>query len=313
MVDGILELRSDMFGLRMERSLTVHKMRGVDMLGGRHSMRITEAGMEVFPRLEAIAPVRRDHHAVSERISTGLPELDGMIGGGLRLGSNTLLVGPSGVGKTTLGLHFLSQCTPEEPGVMLGMYETPRNLAAKARTLDLPLTQMLVDGVVEMLWFPTTEGLVDEIGGRLIETVRRRKARRIFVDGIGGLQSLMHDPARLSRLLAALSVDFQELAATALFSAESGGGGGVHDLPLDGLSLHGVSAVAQNIFVLRYLELRNRLHRAISILKTRDGPLDPLMRRFQITNAGIDIDPDPLSIEKLISAAATERRQERGL
>lgn len=312
MVDGILELRSDMFDLRMERSLTVHKMRGVDMLGGRHSMRITEAGMEVFPRLEAVAPARRDNHSVGEQISTGIPELDRMIGGGLRLGSNTLLVGPSGVGKTTLGLHFLGQCTPEEPGVMLGMYETPRSLAAKAKALNLPLTGLLADGIVEMLWFPTTEGLVDEIGGRLIETVRRRKARRIFVDGIGGLQSLMHDPKRLSRLLAAMAVDFQELAATALFTAESATGGGVHDLPLDGLSLHGVSAVAQNIVMLRYLELRNRLHRAISILKTRDAPLDPLMRRFQITNAGIDIDVDPHSVEKLMSAAEGERRQERG-
>lgn len=312
MVDGVLELRSDLFDLRMERSLTVHKMRGVGMVGGRHSMRISNSGMEVFPRFEAVAPARRDDHSIGKLISTGLPELDRMVSGGLPLGSTTLLVGPSGVGKTTLGLHFLSQCSVEEPGVMLGMYETPRSLETKARTLGLPLARSIAEGSVELLWFPTTEGLVDEITSRLVETARRRKARRIFVDGIGGLQTLMHEPVRLSRLLAALSVAFQELTITALFSAESAASGGVHDLPLDGLSLHGVSAVAQNIFLLRYLELRNRLHRAISILKVRDAALDPLMRRFQVTSAGIDIDSDPLSIEKLMSAAEAERRRERG-
>ena len=76
------------------------------------------------------------------------------------------------------------------------------------------------------------------------------------------------------------------------------------------MPLNGVSAVAQNILMMRYMELRNRLHRAISVLKVRNAPLDPLMRCYQITDAGIQIDPDPEGVEKLI--AATESADRRG-
>lgn len=309
MVDGVIELRSDVIDRCSERTLTVHKMRGVGMVGGRHGMRIGDDGIRVFPRLEAVSAGRAGDHAVGDRIGSGLSELDGMIGGGLPLGSTTLLVGPSGVGKTTFGLHFLSLCTAQEPGVLLGLYETPESLKIKARALNLPLEKLIDQGVVQMLWYPTTEGLVDEICARLIEATQRPNTRRVFVDGIGGLQSLMHDPMRLSRVLAALSIHFQQLRLTALFSAESAASGGVHDLPLEGLSLHGVSAVAQNIVMMRYMELRNRLHRAISVLKVRNAPLDPLMRRYQMTGRGIEIDPDPLSVEKLIDEADAARRR----
>ena len=312
MVDGIIELRSDMHDRRTERSLTVHKMRGVGMIGGRHSMRITDGGIEVFPRLETIATARTEQHSAGSLIGSGLPELDAMIGGGLALGSTSLLVGPSGVGKTTFGLHYLSRCTPEEPGLLLGLYETPRCLRIKSIALHQPLAELLDSGVVEMQWYPTTEALIDEVGGRLVESARRRKVRRIFIDGIGGLQTLMHDSVRLSRVLAALAVEFQALNATAVIAAESAANGGVHDLPLDGLSLHGVSAVAQNIFMMRYMELRSRLHRAISVLKVRNAALDPLMRRYQIGPTGIEIDPDPLSVEKLLEAADAARAKAQG-
>jgi circadian clock protein KaiC len=306
MVDGVIELRSDGVGRGSERTMTVHKMRGVGMIGGRHGMRISSDGIGVFPRIESRVASHAGLDAAGNLISTGLTELDRMVGGGIALGSTTLLVGPSGVGKTTLGLQFLSQCTPEERGVLLGLYETPDSLRIKARALNLPLADLLDSGAVEMLWYPTTEGLVDEICGQLIETARRRRARRIFVDGIGGLESLMQDQTRLSRVLSALSIHFQEMKTAAVFSAESKASGGVHDLPLEGVSLQGVSAVAQNIVMMRYMELRNRLHRAISVLKGRNAPLDPQMRRYQMTGRGVDIDPDPLSVEKLIDDARSD-------
>ncbi|HKY93306.1 MAG TPA: ATPase domain-containing protein [Nevskiaceae bacterium] len=308
MVDGVIELRCDAVDHEAIRTLTVHKMRGVAMIGGRHALKITSEGLEVFPRLEAVAPDVREQSAEFVPISSGLPPLDAMVGGGLPSASTTLVVGPAGVGKTTLGLHFLSHCTAAEPGVFLGLYETPRSLAMKAETLNLPVGRLMRDGVVEVLWFPTTEGLVDEVCTRLLEASRRRGVRRVFIDGLGGLQSLMHDPRRLSRVLAALSIAFQHLSATTVITAESAAAGGIHDLPLDGLSLHGVSAVAQNIVMMRYVELRNRLHRALSALKVRNGPVDPQMRLFKMTGAGIEIDPDAMAVERVLAQADAARR-----
>jgi circadian clock protein KaiC len=118
----------------------------------------------------------------------------------------------------------------------------------------------------------------------------------------------MQEPSRLSRLLAALSIEFQRTSTTTLITAESAASGGIHDLPLDGLSLHGVSAVAQNIVMMRYVELRSRLHRAMSVLKARNSRVDPIMRLFRMTDTGIDIDADPLAVERVLTQAEAARR-----
>lgn len=311
MVDGVIELRSELFGAQAERSLTVHKMRGVGMVGGRHAMRITDEGMEVFPRLEAMAPLHHEQRSAEPLLCTGLPVLDAMFGGGLPAASTTLMVGPAGVGKTTFGLHFLGESSRESPGVFLGLYETPRSIEAKADSLGLPLAGLMRSQAVSMLWFPTTECIVDEICTRLIQAIRRSGARRVFVDGIGGLQTLMNDRQRLARLLAALSVEFQQLGVTAVFTSESAASGDIHDLPLDGLSLHGVSAVAQNILTLRYVERRNRLHRAASVLKMRNGPVDPRVRLYRMSDAGVQIEADPDAFERLLDT--TERAHVGGV
>lgn len=302
MVDGVIELRADIVGARAERSLTVHKMRGVGMVSGRHALRITQAGIEVFPRIEAVAPIDAAQKLSNERITTGLAALDELTGGGLPQGSVTLLVGPSGVGKTTFGLHFLDPCSPAEHGVFLGLYETPRCIQTKAEALGLPLAAWIREGAVDLLWHPTTEGMVDAICARLLDTLQRRGTRRVVIDGMGGLQSLMHDPVRLGRVLAALAVEFQQRGITALITAESTAGDGIRDLPLDGISLHGVSALAQNIVMLRYLERRYRINRTLSVLKIRNGPVDPVMRLYRMSDRGVQIDPDGQALDRLLDA-----------
>jgi circadian clock protein KaiC len=304
MVDGVIELRSDLLGPRAERTLTVHKMRGVGMVGGRHALRISSSGIEVFPRAEAVVPLDCEPPAAVVREGTGLPVLDQMLGGGLTTSSTTLLVGPAGVGKTTLGLHFLGQCSAQDPGLFLGLYETPGGVLAKAEGFGLPAARLLREGAIDMLWYPTTEGIVDEICTRLLDTVRRRGTRRVFIDGIGGLQALLHEPGRLGRLLAALSVEFQQRGVAAVMTAELPASGGAHELPLDGISLHGVSAVAQNILMLRYVELGNHVHRTVSVLKMRNGRVDPVVRLFEMGAGGMQVHDDPHALNRLREAAA---------
>lgn len=293
MVDGIIELKSEAVGRRTERALVAHKMRGVDVLRGHHAMRINENGMEVFPRIEAVFgdPGQPPAHA-ARTLSTGLPVLDRMSGGGFPEGSTTLLVGPVGVGKTTLGLQFLSECTVQESGVMLSFYDGPEPLVIKARKLGLNFAGSVADKVVEIIWQPITEGQLDEICDRFLRLVRLKKATRVFIDGIGGLNRIAGDPDRLARVLAALNLEFQNRGVTAVYTAESDLSAAIHGKPFDGLSLQGVSSVAHNIVLMRYVELRSELHRMISVLKVRSAAIDSGLHLYTIGPAGLQIDED---------------------
>lgn len=304
MVDGVLELRSELYGRRAERDLQIHKMRGIDVIRGRHSVRIDRSGLRVFPRLEGLlAHPDADGGVAGSARSTGLKELDRMTGGGLPCGSSTLLVGPAGCGKTTLGLHMLAQCTVEEPGLLFGFYETPAALEVKAASLKIPLRRLVRSGAVEIIWQPTTEALIDEIGHRLVSAARRRKVSRLVVDGIGGFERLAPDRNRLDAILSAFNNEFFNQGTTTLYIAEAEVSGGIQGVPLDGLILKGVSPVAQNIILMRYVELRSTLHRMLSVLKVRNHPIDPHLHVYEMSATGIRLDTDASRAESILAEA----------
>ncbi|TDU26398.1 circadian clock protein KaiC [Panacagrimonas perspica] len=303
MVDGILELKSENVGRRTERVLVAHKMRGVDVLRGHHAMRITAGGMEVFPRIEAVIgdPDTPPAH-VTRALSSGLPVLDRITGGGFPQGSTTLLVGAVGVGKTTLGLQFLSQCTADAPGVMLSFYDGPAALLTKAGNLGLNFADAVAQHAVEIIWQPITEGQLDEICDRFLRIVRLKKAKRVFIDGIGGLSRIAGDQDRLARVLAALNIEFQLRGVTAIYTAESDLSAAIHGKPFDGLSLQGVSSVAHNIVLMRYVELRSELHRMISVLKVRSARIDSGLHLYTMGPKGIEIEDDTAGAARILHA-----------
>jgi circadian clock protein KaiC len=304
MVDGVLELRSELYGRRAERDLQVHKMRGIDVIRGRHTVRIDSSGMLVFPRLEGLlAHPTADGGVSGASRSTGLKELDRMTGGGLPRGSTTLLIGPAGSGKTTLGLHMLTQCSVEEPGLLFGFYETPAALEVKAAAIKLPLRKLIKSGAVEVIWQPTTEAMIDEIGHRLLAAVRRRGVMRLVVDGLGGFERLAPDRSRLDAILSAFNNEFFNLGTTTLYIAEAEVSGGIKGVPLDGLVLKGVSPVAQNILLMRYVELRSTLYRMLSVLKVRDQQIDPQLHVYEMTSSGVRLDADASRAESILAEA----------
>jgi circadian clock protein KaiC len=125
MVDGIVELSDQLIGWAAQSCLQVVKFRGSAFLRGRHAFKITDDGIIVHPRIEALLarPSRPDQGGLG-RVSSGVDQLDVMLGGGLPDASTSMVMGPSGTGKTTLGLQFLSRCSETEPGLLFGFYET---------------------------------------------------------------------------------------------------------------------------------------------------------------------------------------------
>jgi circadian clock protein KaiC len=286
MVDGWLELALERTGHRTFRYLEVHKFRGSEMISGRHMAIISDAGMEVLPRLEAVSKGRSDSPFDEvERLSSGIPALDDMLGGGVPAGSSTLLLGASGIGKTTLGLQFISGATPEEPALIFGFYENAQRLRKKARLLGMDFDSMIADGSLEILWQPATENLLDQLAYRLLEAVRRRKVKRLLVDGLDGVRQSVILPERLSPYLAALANTLRDEAATTMFTAEQ-----PYFLNQDGnFTLDASSSVAENIILMRYVEHDSYLQRCLSVVKVRESDFDHAIRSFTINSNGIEL------------------------
>jgi circadian clock protein KaiC len=286
MVDGLIELHDVLFGTQAERELEVHKLRGTDALRGRHSFRITDAGIVVYPRVEVLLarPSANDQWS-DERCAVGVHQLDAMIGGGIPRGTTTLVLGASGSGKTSLSLHFLSQSSAEEPGLLFGFYETPLRLRVKAAGIGIALDGLIEQDHLEILWHPPTEDILDALGNRLIEAVRRRRVKRLVIDGLLGFQEIAADrPHRITRFLTALANELRALNVTTFYTAETRNLiGGTIEGPTIGLS-----TIAENLVLLRYVEIRSQLRRLISVGAIRE-PREIRQR------AGFRADPSGLS------------------
>ena len=141
MVDGVLHLTDELSELRPLRHIRVLKMRGTAPIRGLHSVRISDRGLEVRPRIEALwphKPVDESRVATGEKRGFGLPELDAMLRGGVRAGSVTMLLGSSGAGKTLLSMQFLSEGVRRgERVVYFGFFEHPEAILAKCQRVGI--------------------------------------------------------------------------------------------------------------------------------------------------------------------------------
>jgi circadian clock protein KaiC len=282
-VDGILKLNDQSFGWTAVRSLQITKIRGSAFLRGKHSYQITDDGVIVYPRTESVlAEPTTVEREGDRRVSSGIAAFDAMLQGGLPEGSTTILVGPSGVGKTTFGLQFLSASDQEQRGLMLGFYEMPSRIRAKAMQICRPLIPLLERGIVEVLWQPPTSDLLDAYAEAVLAAVRRRAVRRLFLDGLGALQKSPALSPRMQQFLPALTNELRARGVTTLYSLEAGNIIGSSSP----VSFGDMSVVAENLVSLRYLEQGARLHRIISIMKVRDSDFDPTAREFVLTASG---------------------------
>ncbi len=286
-VDGIVELSDQLLGWSAESTLQVVKLRGTDCLRGRHAFRITGDGLVVYPRIEALLarPSRPDPGA-TETVPSGVDRLDAMLGGGVAAASTTMVMGPSGVGKTTLGLQFLSRCGADEPGLFFGFYEIPARLRVKVDRVCQPLGDLLDKGVVEVLWQPPTDGLLDAYGERLLENVRRRGVRRLVIDGLGAFQSAAVEPVRLNQYLTALMNELRALGVTTVYTLA------VPDMtgPYIREPVRDLTVPSDNLILMRYVEVGSRLRRMISVLKVRNSDFDPSLYEYVTTGQGLRIE-----------------------
>jgi circadian clock protein KaiC len=278
--------------------------------------------------------------AVSEtKLGFGLERLDEMVHGGMSIGSSTMVLGAPGTGKTLLGLHFLYQGVREgQQGLYFGFSETPAQLKQRMRYLlrsplqNSPTSPLQAgsanhdarrqkksgtnaeeqgtadidtDNLLEMLWQPPTEDIIDVLAERLIETVRQRGVRRLFIDGLAGFQNTTASPERLNGLLSTILTTLRAMDVTTIWAVE------LADLFTADIAMpelvSKMAAQVENIMLLRHVELYSQLYRLISIMKMRQSGYDPSIREFRITDYGLDVASTFKSAESILTGIARPR------
>lgn len=284
MVDGWMELSDESQGLRSMRTLEVHKQRGGGFMRGRHYFRITDNGIEVFPRTELAFRIVAPSDMPPERVTSGVSGLDAMLRGGYPSKSATLIHGPTGVGKTTFGLHFISGATKKAPALFYTFYESPRFLISKAASLGIDAERLVDEGALKILWRSPAENLVDEIIHEIIREVRSSGTKLLFLDGLHSLRTSLVFDERLPYVVNALNQFLKSYGVTSLYSLEC------RELyrPTN-LELGELSAIVNNVIFAHYAKDEELLRRNLSILKVRDSDFDPRTREFHITGSGIVI------------------------
>ena len=276
--DAIISLDTASAGERELRVLHVRKLRGSSYLSGLHTYRLSERGLDVFPRLAD--PAQHDDYRMDDsRISSGIPALDTMLGDGYWPGASTLVAGPSGSGKTVMGLHFLfAGARRGEAGVMATLQENPSQLERTASGFGWSLSEPGVD----LMYRTSVDLYIDQFVHELLELVEDRGIRRVVVDSLGELQYCASDEVRFREYVYSLVQRCSRQAISLMLTLE---------LPelfrVGRLSEHGVSHLSDNVVLLQYVRGESRVRRAVSVLKTRASMHEPQIREYSITSEGI--------------------------
>lgn len=302
LVDGIVTLEDRTIGVQAARLLRMVKVRGSSPLRGLHEFDITESGVEVYPRLESRPmSIRPERPSRQKRLPLGIDGLDTIIQGGLLTGSTTLVAGPTGIGKTTLGLQFVAEgAHRDEQGLIASFGEAPERLVAKADGLGLDLGGHVETGRVNVVWQPMCDRPLDAWAGELLRSVAALDPQRLMIDGLTELARLTSFGDRLPAFLTALGHVLRTQGVTTIITAETS------TAEAASLEIPFPEAVAtlDNAVLLRYVEPRSRLHRLVSVLRVRESGFDPTVREFTISDRGIEVATTGSSAESVLADVA---------
>ncbi len=279
---GVIQLDhavKDYGGVR--RRLRVVKYRGQNFLGGMHDYVLERGGLEVHPRL-----VASHTRTISTRhqLSSGLPKLDALLGGGVEEGTSTLVVGPPGTGKSSLSAQFVAAAN--QRGEMAAMFlfeESINNLLHRTDGLNLGLRTAMESGLLSIQQVDPAELTPGQFSAAIVSAVHRG-AKVVVIDSLNGyLQAVPDERFMTTHLHEILTFLGQHNVATLLVGVQQGMLGGSMSSSMD------ASYVADNVIMLRYFELDGEVRQAVSVFKKRGSAHERTIRAFSMSAKGLEV------------------------
>ena len=299
MADGLLVMSQQVSRNSMVRQVQVQKMRGNAPQPGLHTIRISQEGVRAFPRM--LKPIAETQSATtSELISTGIPGLDDMLGGGTLRGNAVLIAGPVGSGKSTSGIQFLMEgARLREPGVLVIFEETKPKYIDQAKSFGYDLQQLIDNGLLEVIYVRPLDLSMDETLYAIEAAVERCQARRIVLDSISGLEAALAPAFKadflesLYRLLGALTGAGITIMLTVQVSEP------YNDFRF---TPHPISFLTHDIVLHRYYEAAGELRSFLTVIKARARKHSRDLRRYELTSKGIVVGEKLQDYQGLITA-----------
>ncbi|MBW4466487.1 MAG: AAA family ATPase [Pegethrix bostrychoides GSE-TBD4-15B] len=277
MSDGVLNLSLE----NQDRALCVSKLRGSNFQGGRHSLQLTQRGMVLFPRL---VPGTRNQALTIETISSGIPEIDELLNGGIERGAITVITGPSGVGKSTLGTQFMKEAAGRgERSVIYSFEESKETLLHRCRGINIAVDAMLERETLSVVQIEPLRYSPDEFASMVRQEVEQHNVRIVMIDSLSGYRLSVRGEELVSSIHA-LCKYLQNMGVAVLLVNE------VETITGDFRATEiGISYLADNIIFLRYIEMEGELRRAIGVLKKRMSNFEKALREFEISRYGVKV------------------------
>lgn len=284
--DGLFWLYQSIERNSIVRKMQVMKLRGQASVPGLHTFRITADGLQTFPRTFALASASA-HVKGRRRLSTGVRELDALLGGGIPEGDSLLLAGPSGSGKSLLGTHFIAEGLRQgEPGIVAIFEEIPAEYSQRAAMFGFSFDAPQRAGTLKLLYLRPLDLSVDETVHEIVNCVKEIGCKRLVIDSLVGFEMALAPGFRadfresLYRMIAALT----RLGVTIVTTVEVD-----ENFTSMNLSNFTVSFLADDIVRLRYVSINGQLRKMLLTVKMRRSEHSIDMVEYQITSKGVVI------------------------
>jgi circadian clock protein KaiC len=307
--DGLLWLYQSVERNSIVRKLQVMKLRGQESVPGLHTFRITGDGMQAFPRTLGLLS-ESGHVKGKRRVSTGVRELDTLMGGGIPEGDSLLLAGPSGSGKSVLGSQFIAEgLRRREPAIIATFEEIPAEYTQRAAMFGLDFDTPQKQGLLKIIYLRPLDLSVDETVSEIVTTVKAMGCKRLMIDSLVGFEMALAPGFRtdfresLYRMIGAVT----RLGVTIVSTVEI-----EEDFTSLNLSNFTVSFLADDILRMRYISINGELRRMLLVVKMRRSQHSIDMVEYEVTPRGVVVGKPLRGYRALTSGIPEPRSWESG-